>query len=76
MTKHHYSTSEREYHDACTYLRIMRHSEVEKGDLGDYYDLERDHVYWEARDHFNALPKEAQCAARRSLAMWGEHERG
>lgn len=70
-TKHHYTDMERDYHDAFTYLRIMRRIERNRFFVGDYYDRDRHAAYWEAEYCFNDCNSIARVAARRSMSMRG-----
>lgn len=71
-TKHHYTPTERDYHDAYTLLRLMRRETDSSVDVGDYYDDSRNPWYWEYFSEFESLPGDIKRAARRSLSARGD----
>jgi len=70
-TKHHFTEMERDYHDAFTYLRLIRKVESTANREGgmDYFDTIH---YLNCKAEFDACLPEARRAARRSLSMRGE----
>lgn len=69
MTKSAYTPREQDYHDAWTYLRLMRRALEGYADPSIHHKVPFRWEYYEAKYEFDQCSRQARRAARFSLSM-------